>query len=370
MVAAAAVIRHGRVLAARRSYPARLAGQWELPGGKLDRGESAEAACVREVREELDCGVRVVDRLLGDLVLGSGWVMQVFQCVLTEGEPVPHEHDAIRWLGPEELAEVPWLPADLPLLPVLRERLLDGERLPGGNVGGAVRVGTTVRRPTGPWTPAVHALLAYLRDAGLDRVPQVLGRDARGREVLSWLPGETLDPDAGIAEPSLLAEAMAWLRRYHDVVAGFRPDPTLPWRSSVAPLAQGQIVCHHDFAPYNWAADSGRLSGVLDWDVAGPGRPLDDVAFAAWNSVPLYRDIGVPPAAERLRFICGAYGADPVAVLDAVDWRIAGAVERIRAGAEAGDPGMRNLLATGVADRVARQSASFRARLPALRRQL
>src|SRR5882757_4970271 len=62
--------------------------------------------------------------------------------------------------------------------------------LPGGNIGGAVRVGSTVRRPTGPWTPAVHGLLNHLAAAGLAGVPRVLGFDDRGREILDFLPGE------------------------------------------------------------------------------------------------------------------------------------------------------------------------------------
>jgi len=164
---------------------------------------------------------------------------------------------------------------------------------------------------------------------------------------------------------------MQWLRGYHEVVEGFRPDPALPWRNAGQPLADGEIVCHNDFATYNWTSVQGRLTGVIDWDVAGPGRPIDDVAFAAWNSVPLYRDIGVPQAAERLVLMCEAYGeVDPVTVLAAVGDRMGAAAERIRVGAAAGDLGMQHLVATGVLDRVARQSDSFRRRLPALRERI
>ncbi|MDR2984856.1 MAG: hypothetical protein LBV34_08440, partial [Nocardiopsaceae bacterium] len=67
-------------------------------------------------------------------------------------------------------------------------------RLPGGNVGGAVRVGDTVRRQSGAWTPAVHALLEYL-DGRVDGIPRVLGQDEQGREVLSYLPGHVVDVD-------------------------------------------------------------------------------------------------------------------------------------------------------------------------------
>ena len=64
------------------------------------------------------------------------------------------------------------------------------ERLEGGNIGGAVRAGNTVRRAAGPWTPAVHALLAHLADKGFTGAPRPLGFDAQGREVLTFLEGE------------------------------------------------------------------------------------------------------------------------------------------------------------------------------------
>ena len=71
----------------------------------------------------------------------------------------------------------------------------DEVELPGGNIGGAVRIGDTVRRATGPWTPAIHGLLNYLADAGLTGVPRVHGYDERGREVLDYLPGTAYSPD-------------------------------------------------------------------------------------------------------------------------------------------------------------------------------
>ena len=66
------------------------------------------------------------------------------------------------------------------------------ERLEGGNIGGAVRVGDTVRRAAGPWTPAVHALLAHLAARGFAGAPRPLGFDEQGREVLTFLAGETV----------------------------------------------------------------------------------------------------------------------------------------------------------------------------------
>src|SRR5260221_560458 len=80
---------------------------------------------------------------------------------------------------------------------------MEKQRLPGGNAGGAGLAGGTVRRPTGPWTPAVHALLRQLQARGLAGAPTVLGLDEHGTEVLTYLPGQTV----GTPRRSLLSTA-------------------------------------------------------------------------------------------------------------------------------------------------------------------
>ena len=94
--------------------------------GYLGRAPSAAelAAGVREIREELGCTVRVVGRLDGEEPVKPGYTLRVAVAELTHGEPVPHEHDAVRWLGPAELDLVAWLEPDLPFLDPLR-RLLE-----------------------------------------------------------------------------------------------------------------------------------------------------------------------------------------------------------------------------------------------------
>src|SRR5882757_1078400 len=153
--------------------------------------------------------------------------------------------------------------------------------LPGGNVGGAVRVGDTVRRPTGPWTPAVHGLLNHLAAEGLPGVPRVLGFDERGRELLDYLPGEAYDEQV---PDEVLEDALSWLAEYHRVVASYRPSGLLVWRAGQGVLGPDEIVCMHDFGYYNWIGTESGFSGVIDWDLAGPGTPLDDIAFTAWNT--------------------------------------------------------------------------------------
>ncbi|XVX21232.1 (deoxy)nucleoside triphosphate pyrophosphohydrolase [Actinomycetota bacterium] len=120
-----------RVLAARRTEPSALAGGWELPGGKVDPGESEQQALHRELVEELGVRVRLGERLPGPLPdgrwpLGTGHAMAVWLAEVTDGAPEPLEdHDLISWLSSETLYAVEWLPADLPIARAL-EPLLGG----------------------------------------------------------------------------------------------------------------------------------------------------------------------------------------------------------------------------------------------------
>src|SRR5688500_18477396 len=83
-----------------------------------------------------------------------------------------------------------------------------------------VRVGDTVRRRTGPWTTAVHALLAHLADVGFDGAPRVLGIDDQSREVLTYIAGEDGRSAPRYSDDTLIEEAQL-LRSYHDAVRGF-----------------------------------------------------------------------------------------------------------------------------------------------------
>ena len=123
-VVGAALLRDGRVLAARRTTPAAAAGRWEFPGGKVEPGESPESALVREVREELGCEVEVAGWLSGAVPVGERHELTVALVRMVAGEPAPTEHDRIRWLGPDELGDVDWLEPDRPFLPGLREQMM------------------------------------------------------------------------------------------------------------------------------------------------------------------------------------------------------------------------------------------------------
>jgi 8-oxo-dGTP diphosphatase len=123
-VVGAALLRDHRVLAARRAAPP--AGGWELPGGKVEPGEAPDDAVVRELVEELGCRVSVTGWLDGAVPVRPGLVLRVALATLVDGEPVPREHDVVRWLAAEQLDEVAWLPADRPFVEQLRPLLRGG----------------------------------------------------------------------------------------------------------------------------------------------------------------------------------------------------------------------------------------------------
>jgi 8-oxo-dGTP diphosphatase len=367
VVVGAALVRHGRVLAARRTRPAALRGRWELPGGKVEPGEEPAAAVVREVREELGCEVRVTGRLSGEQPVDGGRTLQVWCAEIVSGEPVPHEHDAVRWLAPEQLDEVGWLAPDLPFLDDLREVLLDGHRLPGGNVGGAVRIGGTVRRPTGPWTPAVHRLLDHVRAAGLRAVPHVLGADERGREVLSYLPGTVVDVDTEVLTDAQLRDVTRWARELHEAVAVRQHDG--PWR--FFGVDEPTVLAHNDLAPYNTCFEGDRLTGVFDWDLAGPSTPLLELALLAWTGIPLVRPVAARDAARRLEVMATAYGGlTGQQILAAVPQRVRLAVDGIRTAVADGDEQMRNLMLIGEPERSERALADLMTRMHDIEREL
>ena len=119
-VVGVAILHEGRLLAARRARPAALAGRWEFPGGKVEPEEDPAAAAVREIAEELGCRIEVTGWLEGSSLIGDGLALRVATARLVDGDPVPHEHDAVRWLRPDQLDQVTWLDADVPFLTELR----------------------------------------------------------------------------------------------------------------------------------------------------------------------------------------------------------------------------------------------------------
>ena len=238
--------------------------------------------------------------------------------------------------------------------------------LAGGNVSGAVLAGGTVRRATGPWTPAVHALLGYL-DGRVPHVPQVAGFDGQGREMLTYLPGRVVEIDSEQLSPAQLTALARWTSGFHEAVAGFRHPG--PWR--YFPVEHPALICHNDIAPYNACFDGDEVAGVFDWDLAGPSTPRQELAFMAWNCIPLWTDIGPAASARRLELLADGYGGIGRAeILRAVPERIQRMLDFIPAAAAAGDAGMANLLTRGEPASSQRALDGLRPRIPLIAREL
>jgi hypothetical protein len=189
----------------------------------------------------------------------------------------------------------------------------DEEELTGGGVNHVVRIGTTVRRPTGHWTPAVHALLNHLAAIGFTGAPASHGLDGEGREILDFLPGQVPDyplPEYAQSDSALCAVGVL-LRDYHDATAGFVAPTDASWYFS--PRSPAEVICHGDIAPYNCVFRNGQPVAFIDFDTVHPGPRIWDVAYAAYRFVPLadpHREDGIPPVEEqarRLRLFADAY---------------------------------------------------------------
>jgi hypothetical protein len=259
----------------------------------------------------------------------------------------------------------------------------DGERLPGGYLNGAVRIGNTVRRTAGPWTPNVHALLDHLRQAGFNYAPKPLGIDDQGREVLEYVAGDTIGdaypwPDWVWSE-SLLAEVGTAVAELHAAAADFRVPETATWQFASGAPADGEILSHFDLAPYNVVVRDGRLAAFIDWDLARPLRAWDEVAFVAWEWVPLWhpesaRGLGwtsPPDLKRRLDILLEHYGAVHRTgfidrVIESVDLR----AEEITRHANEGVTGYVRLVAEGQVANIVRTSEYLRANRDQLRATL
>jgi 8-oxo-dGTP diphosphatase len=128
LVVGAAIVRDARLLVARRTAPPEAAGRWELPGGKVDPGETPDEALVREIHEELGCVVALRGWLDGEQPIGTSYRLRVAVCRLVAGEPTPQaDHDALAWVGADALDDLDWLEPDRPFVPALRTALLGSE---------------------------------------------------------------------------------------------------------------------------------------------------------------------------------------------------------------------------------------------------
>jgi aminoglycoside phosphotransferase (APT) family kinase protein len=219
--------------------------------------------------------------------------------------------------------------------------------LAGGFVNQVVRVGDTVRRPPSP--AYTRELLRHLEACHWAGAPRRLGLDERGREVLTFIDGhvawEPDQPPAVRSQESLAAVARL-VRQFHDLTAG----------TELA--GEAEVACHNDLSPRNTVyRDRGqglRPVALIDWDIAGPGERIHDVAHVCWQYVGLGPEVADPADAGRLiRTIADAYGLeDRTALVGMILWWQDRCWRGIESAAEAGHPAMIRLRAHGAVTEV------------------
>ncbi|TDD49769.1 aminoglycoside phosphotransferase family protein [Kribbella antibiotica] len=185
-----------------------------------------------------------------------------------------------------------------------------------------------VSRPAGAQTATVHAFFGYLREQGLaDAIPEPLSNDGT-TETLRIVEGDA-GGDAWRYQHSLegVESAARLLRRIHDASRGWVPPVDAVFGQTVL-ARSGQVFCHGDPGPWNFAWRDGQAVGLFDWDYLHPGDPVDDVAYALFWFTPTRADHhcldwhhfpAVPDRRERIQHFLSAYGPTrPFDVVDAI----------------------------------------------------
>ncbi len=177
--------------------------------------------------------------------------------------------------------------------------------LTGGNVTvSVVRIGTTVRKPATIATAGVTAFLRFLQDAGFSGSPRHLGFDEQGRQVLEFIPGHVGAGELPFGLPDLRRIGKL-IREFHDCSATYAAPPSTRWERAMTPDRE-EIICHNDLAPWNFVRSAERWV-FLDWDGAGPGSRLWDLAYAAIAFAPIELTGDAQRIARRIRALGEGY---------------------------------------------------------------
>ncbi|GCE31120.1 trifolitoxin immunity domain-containing protein [Dictyobacter alpinus] len=230
--------------------------------------------------------------------------------------------------------------------------------LAGGNVSRVIRIGETVRRTMGPWSSTVHHLLLHLEGNGFAAAPRFLGIDSQGREILSFIAGAVghypLPP--AFWSDEALTKIADMLREFHAITTYYVSPQEAQWQITYADVTRHEVICHNDVAPYNMVFRNNIPVALIDFDTAGPGPRVWDLAYAAYRFVPLLhsgddelRSTGLlepEVQARRLKLFCTTYGSiEPMSVLLMVEERLQHLCNLIITRAEAGDQAFQKMLA-------------------------
>lgn len=247
----------------------------------------------------------------------------------------------------------------------------------GGDVTeGVVRRGGTVRRPVHDNSPLVHALLRHLEQQGFDGAPRFLGIDVRGREVLTYVPGEVAGRPRPpwIADEERLESVARLVRRYDDAAATFTPPPGsepapgLPDPPGIppAPSYPPELIGHVDITPENVVFSDGRAKALIDFDLAKWATRADEVFnMMMWwaplgdpvDADPLLKEVDVP---RRCQIIADSYGMsdrDRERVIDVAIMRSRRSWHLMKRNAEVMGGGWQRMWDEGAGDTINRRLA-------------
>ena len=231
-----------------------------------------------------------------------------------------------------------------------------------------LRIGDVVRHPRQHWSTAVHALLGYLTEAGFAEAPApaplAVDEADRDWDDVGYIEGVGGDDACLLVQSDEAVAAVAQLlRRYHDLVAQWRPVTQPVWFDGQRGAGDGgeHLVCHGDVGPWNLVWRGGALVGLIDWEYATIGTRRQDIAYALHYLVP-FRDrsywqgvLGMPVRPRRrhrMAVFAEAYGirVDEELVDEVLASQQAG-VDLMRTLAEQGRPRQQQLIADGELDR-------------------
>jgi thiamine kinase-like enzyme len=236
------------------------------------------------------------------------------------------------------------------------------EKLTGGNVSAVYRLEDTVSRELKPESHKIHKLLKHLETKGFSHAPAFLGIDEKGREILSYIEGEAGNYPLKeyMWADEALKEIANMLRLYHDAVSDFPFDES--WQPIDNTPEPYEVLCHNDFAIYNIIFNHKKPVGIIDFDVAGPGPRLYDIAYTLYTCVPLSRHYHTEAGEEvsyqsdkdadrikrRVQLFFEAYGMDfEDDFVDKVLLRLEGICKTIKRKASEGDAAFQKMLEEG-----------------------
>ncbi|MCI3919220.1 aminoglycoside phosphotransferase family protein [Paenibacillus sp. TRM 82003] len=242
------------------------------------------------------------------------------------------------------------------------------EVLKGGNVNHVVRRANTVLRPTGYWSSSVHELLKHLEKQGFEGAPRFLGIDESDHEVLTFIPGEVPGDEYPEFKPYMwsdetLVGLARLLRAFHDATEGVTFTAEDRWQLSYANEREHEVICHNDAALYNVVFQQGIPVALIDFDMAGPGPRMWDIAYTLYTSVPLasfapnyssgttvpYQpDLHAEERRRRILLFFESYGTSiPNELKQWITLRLTTLCDTLRDGAAAGNPAFQQMVDEG-----------------------